>query len=876
MKNYFIPLLSIVLATTSLSCSQVEPTNPNDRIHKGSVAIGAEIPMTKTHLGEATNGIYKINWSVGDEINVNGKISEPLSEEEHGLNNARFTVHDVTSPYNIVYPSTICTNAKGSTLSLNIPSEQIYTEDTFANGSNILYGYAESEYVTLNHLTGIYKLGLKAINDSKTDRVKRVEIISNSDKSPICGTFTLDVKTGVLRATAEADKTISLVVRNEENNQSYKSLSSENYTYFHIAVPAGEYKEGFTINVYDYSNSKMTGTWKPNKETDGCLEAGVMKCLTADLRPSFRAIETENDLREFINAVNVGQYGAFINPETGAVELADDIVCTGNETDRIITEWNNIFDGKGFSITKPDNIAYRSMFTHIGENGVVKNLTIKGNTDKVNVWNVFKPWGTTNPVMFHCAFAIKNYGSIENCHSDINLNLTNTLNSSDKSCDLYIAGVCAFNAGLMEDCSNKGDIIIRSNNTASVQCRVAGISLTSADGLYTASDYGTDTEPSTKEEVFTILTENDGRFVNCTNSGDISVWNTSSNLRLNGLQVAGIVANIPDGSADSYAIVDNCSNSGAISHIEPTYINSRNGAKIVGGIVGCIGVHGVNDEQFKVGSTNYRAPGLQEKGLYAQLKKCTNTGVITHGAFANPNLTQSDISAHYRYRSYTGGIIGFSHGIENSHINIESCTNNASMYVGSRNNNGHILGGIAGGVLYTDFYNCTALQENIEPYTEISGTQSLQVGVYGGIVGAMFTSLSITDSKAFSNIYFCYSKEESRPDIQGNGSNSVLTSSDLGGSTVPTRTRYMKACGFFAGVTVNDAKVTISNCKVGGTGDFYRDNVRKAIILNSDTDLSNKSYYAFDYYVLNNSSASISETINELSYWDGTIPTSAN
>ena len=91
MKNYFIPLLSIALATTSLSCSQVEPTNPNDRIHKGSVAIGAEIPMTKTHLGEATNGIYKINWSVGDKINVNGKISEPLSEEEHGLNNARFT-----------------------------------------------------------------------------------------------------------------------------------------------------------------------------------------------------------------------------------------------------------------------------------------------------------------------------------------------------------------------------------------------------------------------------------------------------------------------------------------------------------------------------------------------------------------------------------------------------------------------------------------------------------------------------------------------------------------------------------------------------------------------------------------------------------------
>ena len=875
MKSYFIPLLLMTL-TASVSCSQVEPTDPNDGAHKGCVTIGAEIPMTKTHLGEAINGLYKIYWSQGDVINVNGISSESLSEDNHGQSNARFTITGISAPYSIIYPASVCEASNGSKLTLNIPTEQVYTADTFAEGANILYGYSENENATLKHLTGIYKLGLKAIEGAKTNRVKRIEIISNSDNNPVCGSFTLDAKTGELIAAADATCTISLVVKNEENDLSYKSLNSEDYTYFHIAVPAGEYKEGFTINVYDYSNSKMTGTWKPNKDTDGCLEAGVMKSITANLKPSFRAIKTENDLREFISAANAGQYGAFINPETGAVELAADIVCTGNELDRILLKWDDVFDGKEFSITKPDNIAYRSLFTHISKNGVVKNLTIKGNTDKINVWNVFKPWGTANPVMFHSAFAIKNYGTIENCHSEISINLTNTVNSSDKSCDLYIAGICAFNAGLMEDCSNKGSISIKSNNTSHVQCRVAGISLTSADGLYTESDYGNETEPSTKEEVFTILTEKDGRFVNCTNFGDISVWNTSSNLRFNGLQVAGIVANIPDGSTDSYAVVDNCKNSGSISYIEPTYVSTRNGAKIVAGIVGCIGVHGVQDEQFKVGNTNYQAPGLQAKGIYAELRNCTNTGIITHGAYANPNLTQSDISAHYRYRSYTGGILGFAHGLEGSHINIESCTNNASMYVGSRNNNGHIVGGIAGGIHYTDFNNCTARQENIEPYTEISSTQSLQVGVYGGIVGAIFTSASISNSKAFSNIYFCYTKDESRPDIQGTGSNSTLSSSDLGGMSAPSRTRYMKACGFFAGLAVDGTKITLSNCKVGGTGDFYRDNVRKAIILNSDTDLSSKSYYVFDYYILNSKPDIVSDTINELSYWDGMISTLEN
>lgn len=875
MKRYYIPFLSIAIATASLSCSQLEEDVHKDNTYERDILIGAEIPTTKTHLGELVNNTYKINWSAGDAINVNGKSSDPLSEDKHGNNNATFVLHEVSSPYSIIYPASICDRFDGDVFTLNLPSEQIYTEDTFAEGANILYGYSETEYTTLNHLTGIYNLGLKAISESKTDRVKRIEIISNSANAPIAGTFTLNVKTGKLTATEDTDGTISLIVKNEENEQSYKSLSSEDYTYFHIAVPAGEYKEGFTINIYDYSNSKMTGIWKPNKDTDGCLEAGIMKNITAELKPSFRSIKTESDFREFISAANTGQYGAFINPETGAVELDSDIVCTGNEIDRILPDWTDIFDGKGYSIIKPDNIAYRSIFTHISENGVVKNLTIKGNTDKVNIWNVFKPWGTTNPVMFHSAFAIKNYGTIENCHSEVSLNMENTLNSSDKSCDLYIAGVCAFNAGLIKNCSNKGSIIIKTNNTNHVQCRVAGISLTSADGLYTVTDYGNETEPSTKKEVFTILTENDGRFVNCTNSGDISVWNTSSNNRLNGLQVAGILANIPDGSSDSHAIVNNCSNSGSISHIEPTYVNSRNGAKIVGGILGCIGMHGVLDEQFKVGSTNYQAPGLQDKGIYAEVRNCINTGIITHGAFANPNLTQSDISAHYRYRSYTGGILGFAHGLEGSHINIESCINNASMFVGSRNNNGHIVGGIAGGVHYTDFNNCTARQENIEPYTEISGTPSLQVGVYGGIVGAMFTSVSINNSKAFSNIYFCYTKEESHPDIQGSGSNSTLNNSDLGGNPAPTRTRFMKACGFFAGLAVNGEKVALSNCKVGGTGDFYRDNVRKAIILNSNTDFSNKSYYAFDYYVMNTPTI-VSDTINELSYWDGSISTSAN
>lgn len=858
MNSQFLSILSLAFAAAAaISCSQAEPDDPKGDAGK-TVIIGVNIPMTKTHLGEADPaGQYKVCWSAGDAIAVNNIASEALAEEAAGQSSAMFTVTGATAPYSIVYPASICSAASGTSLTVNLPDVQDYTADTFAEESNVLYGYSQDgNGVALNHLTGILKLGLKAKEGALTDRVKRVEVISNSGAAPIAGTFTLDVLTGEITAL-NGDGMITLNVVSD--GKEYITLSSEDYTFFHIAVPAGEYSEGFTVKVYDYSNSLMTGIWNPeNQDGDGVLAPGAMKNIRAELAPARRTISTQADLEDFIAAAdaNTPQYGAFVNPETGAVELANDIVCEGTtDLKRITKAWEGTFDGKGHSIIKPDNIAYRSLFSHINSAGTVKNLTIKGKTDKVTVWNTFKPWGTAYPVMFYSGIAIKNFGTIENCHSEVDITLENLLSGST-ACNIYVAGICAFNAGMIKDCTNKGDISVVSNNTGGRHCRIGGISLTSASGMYTADDYGK-TEPSTDPVMYTILDQSDGYFLNCTNSGAISVSN-STDYRLTGLQIAGIVANVPAGTTESYTRIENCHNTGNISHVEPVY-GTRTGARAVAGIVACVGVHSPVDNSYTYGKNTISGPALADIGFPAKITGCTNTGTITNGCYSNPNIDNGAIATYRRQQSFTGGIVGYAHGLDaDDVVEIRNCTNNASMYVGARNVNGHIFGGIAGGAYYANFIDCTARQENVEPYTGISGTASFQAGVYGGIAGAIYTSASMTGCKAFSNIYYCYTKEESDP-----------TSVDEPSGV--TRTRYMKACGFFTGLVAKGTTLTLSACGVGGTGDFYRSTVRKAIVLNSESDMSDSSNYAFDYNVLHTNPSIVSETISELSYWDGAV-----
>lgn len=869
MNRQFLSILSLAFAAAAaISCSQAEMDDPKGDAGK-TVTIGVDIPTTKTHLGEADPaGQYKVYWSAGDVIAVNNIPSDALAEEAAGQSSAMFTVTGTTAPYSIVYPASICSAASGTSLTVNLPDAQDYTAGTFAEESNVLYGYSQDgNGVALNHLTGILKLGLKAKEGALTDRVKRVEVISNSDTAPIAGTFTLDVLTGEMTAL-EGDGMITLNVVSGKNK--YVTLSSENYTFFHIAVPAGEYREGFTVKVYDYSNSLMTGTWKPeNQDGDGVLAPGAMKNIKAELVPARRTISTQADLEDFITAANANtpQYGAFVNPETGAVELANDIVCEGTtDLPRMTKAWKGTFDGKGFAIKKSAT-KIRPLFTTIAENGVVRNLTVEGDATDIFSWGTLAPWWSTLNVRPY-AMAMKNYGLMENCTSkvDISLNGVNT--------DFYIAGICLHNAGTLSGCVNEGNITIDASLASDgKQCQVAGIAISSTDGWMHPEDSDPDSDPaedpSEDSAVPMYITAEGGQFNNCRNSGNLTVYkNGTATLKFLNLEMAGIVANVKGGTSGKYTQLINCDNSGDILYAEPTYSKAANSPKAIGGIVACVGKHYSGDTETVIMDA---AQTFADSGYPALLQYCDNTGDLSMGCVATQNLTMSSIALCKKSQAFVGGIVGYAHGQDSENVvEIKNCTNQCAFTVASRNYNGHIVGGIVAGATYVSIESCTAKQ-TLDDYTAIvSSTAKLQIGCFGGIAGATYDNLSISDSKSFCEICYCY--EKAYPAIKGTGTNGELKASDIGSDAAPTRANSLKGCGFLVAGCAAGKTVTATGCAVGGTADFYRyatdTSSRYAVVLSSESDMTTTDNAVCDYYMMSNGMLS-----GTVTYWDGTIPT---
>ena len=131
-------------------------------------------------------------------------------------------------------------------------AEQTHTEGTFASGVATMYAYAADGLgVQLNHLTGVLKIGV-------TGSAKLVLAqISNVNRKPIAGAFDFDFEKGEATATAASKEVIAYSFG--EGVQ----LSDEP-TYIHAVVPAGEYDELY-VTLYDEDGGAMYATVKTDE-----------------------------------------------------------------------------------------------------------------------------------------------------------------------------------------------------------------------------------------------------------------------------------------------------------------------------------------------------------------------------------------------------------------------------------------------------------------------------------------------------------------------------------------------------------------------------------------------------------------------------------
>ena len=232
-------LLAIVGGFTACSVEPV-PSQPEGNQSATCLELCASHAdvQTKTSLGSD----FKVLWSTGDQISVNGVLSNAVAEEENGSAEVRFLMEgNLTAPYKVLYPG----SAKGNVITL--PAAQNYVADSYDPAAYAAYGVAKNDEgryaVTLNNFCGLVRF---ALNGSAT--LTKIEVNALGGEN-LHGTFTLaDEFDGTFTGGTAGTLTYSF---------GNGLTLSETDTYVYIALPAQNYAAGVEAKVYQADGAFM-------------------------------------------------------------------------------------------------------------------------------------------------------------------------------------------------------------------------------------------------------------------------------------------------------------------------------------------------------------------------------------------------------------------------------------------------------------------------------------------------------------------------------------------------------------------------------------------------------------------------------------------
>ena len=243
MKKIFkSAFLLAIIGGLSAACN-VEPVpQPDTDKTPASLELNASLPdvQTKTSLGPEPD--YNVLWSKGDQISVNGILSNAVTEEDHGKTQVRFRVEgNLEAPYKVLYPGTTKTNV------ITLPATQNYVADSYDSAAYAAYGTVvelNGEYTTtLNNFCGLVCF---ALNGSAT--LSRIEVNALGGEK-LHGAFTLaDSFNGEFIGGAEGTLTYNF-------GEGLKLSDTDTYVY--IALPAQPYSAGVEAKVYQADGAFM-------------------------------------------------------------------------------------------------------------------------------------------------------------------------------------------------------------------------------------------------------------------------------------------------------------------------------------------------------------------------------------------------------------------------------------------------------------------------------------------------------------------------------------------------------------------------------------------------------------------------------------------
>lgn len=236
------------------SSQELSPLTFN-AVAAGSVSDDA----TKTVLAE--NGL-DVLWTAGDAISVCGAASAFTSDLAEGSSaETSFSGEALAADvYYAVYPYSAVKTWTGSTVTLELPADQVPALNTFADGLSICYASTSAEDMAFRfeHLLGYVKFTI----DENSGAVSSVKISANGGES-LAGAFTVAFGDGIPSvAVTEGSDEISMVADG--------AFPAGNY---YFAMLPGTYAQGLTVT---FSNAEGQ-TASKSMNTSLTLEAGKIQ-----------------------------------------------------------------------------------------------------------------------------------------------------------------------------------------------------------------------------------------------------------------------------------------------------------------------------------------------------------------------------------------------------------------------------------------------------------------------------------------------------------------------------------------------------------------------------------------------------------------------
>lgn len=808
MKKIFYTFMAMAAAFSIAGCAkeleeQEQTPGTSSEEESGYIVLGASLSDqddqsvdTRTAIADNGNKTYSITWSDGDNICVNDEVSKPADIDPNNAKNASFTLSaSIETPYCAVYPAgayiekTYSHSEDKDSLNIKVPSTQKYVANGIDPKSAIMLAYSTDGNLKFRHAMSYLKLTVNGAD------VKSVRINGNYNEA-ISGEFT---------AKLEASGTTLAFAPKKDEKGNVKGNTSITYsaetaipagTPMFISIPHSVYSKGLTLTIVD-----SEGHCQVIKSTTGfTASAGKVYPTSVNFNSKEMYVEggiyTVEDWNNFIQDLNAGDYTKWVKPigsETG-IHIMADIECqtnlvAGSADDKATL--NHILYGHGHTIK---HNPVRPMFTYIGKDGGIFNLTIAGECTK---------WDNTG---WAGIFATNNAGTLSNCVNRVNITLGK---ASDKATIILAAGICRTNSsiGKVMDCENYGSISITGPdktvrvggilvyndggtfascrnlgrievNEVNVGCVVGGVAYASSgavDALENSGDISIDAQMTARRTIYLggVLANAEygtggnvkcSKLANCTNSGDLSIKKSGKYFIQYGA-IGGVVAAVNKGAVgtegDTFTGITSCSNTGRISFEESETEGTSIGYAF-GGIVGRCAYFSANSFHYGDG------------GYYMIMRNGNNTGDISVSAANGQTHAFSNSGAR---QTYIGGLAGFICGASSNKAIVRgtsNCTITTASTLG-----GDIAGGLVGGGAMLSIDTKPTATTTFKAYTDATA------GFWGAALGW----------------------ETSKGNVQ------------IVGADVTAVYEGTPVASGFAGVTGNDtskATLTLSDCKYNG------------------------------------------------------------